>query len=83
MLGRIIWINQLKGYGEIRDGLEKSHYFMISENKQLKEGDLVSYNLSEEIKLFGINKAVQVTKLVESRKTAKGKRSIARDMDGQ
>lgn len=67
MIGRIKWLNSFKGYGEIQDSTEKKYYFLLSENKYIKEGALVFFETSYKSSLFNLPKATDLKMISESK----------------
>lgn len=64
MIGRVKWINNFKGYGELQDNSGTAFYFLISDiADKIKENDLVFFRYSTKFKLFGSPKVTHLLTL--------------------
>jgi len=68
LLGTILWVNDLKGYGEIQDSLGQRYFFLLSECKiavkELVQGKRVTFEKTKSV-LFGKSKVGQILLLTE------------------
>ncbi len=79
-LGRVLWFNEYKGYGEIRSEDGRAVFFLQSalkgKNSLLREGDVVRFILGEH-RLFGTVAACDVLKV----KNTKLKRDLPNTLE--